>query len=113
MTLRAHRVSWAIHYGQVPDDIQVLHRCDNPQCVNPSHLFLGDSTDNNRDTFAKGRQPIGEQHGGSKLKWDQVREIRRRWAGVQGKFGIKALSRELGIHRKTFRDILNGVIWKE
>lgn len=51
----AHRVSWALTYGPVPDGLDVLHKCDNPPCVNPEHLFLGTQRDNNLDRDAKGR----------------------------------------------------------
>jgi len=51
----AHRVSWEIHFGPIPDGIRVLHACDNPPCVRPFHLFLGTQKDNNRDREAKGR----------------------------------------------------------
>ena len=51
----AHRVSWEIHYGPIPKDMCVLHRCDNPPCVRPDHLFIGTKKDNALDSVAKGR----------------------------------------------------------
>jgi hypothetical protein len=51
----AHRVAWESSFGPIPDGLFVLHRCDNPPCVRPDHLFLGTNTDNVRDSVAKGR----------------------------------------------------------
>src|SRR3990167_8700408 len=74
---RAHRVAWLLHYGQIDAGLLVLHKCDNPCCVNPKHLFLGTASDNILDAAAKGRMAHGEKNGNRKLTTDQVLTIRQ------------------------------------
>lgn len=62
-TIKAHRYSWELHNGPIPEGLWVLHKCDNRPCVNPSHLFLGTQQDNMRDAWNKGRLPLPENKG--------------------------------------------------
>ena len=77
--ITAHRVSWKLYRGDIPDDMCVCHSCDNPSCVNPNHLFLGTTLDNIQDMVRKGRSPRmrGIRNGMSKLQPNDVHEIRR------------------------------------
>ena len=74
----AHRLAWTRANGQIPNGLCVLHSCDNPLCVDPAHLFLGDDAANAADRERKGRNrpPIGEDQGRARLTNEQVRRIR-------------------------------------
>lgn len=76
--IQAHRLSWELHNGPVPDGECVLHSCDTPACVNPAHLFTGTHIDNMADMAAKGRThlPKGEGNGRAKLTTQDVIDIR-------------------------------------
>lgn len=79
---RAHRVAWALTYGPIPDGLWVLHRCDNPPCVRPDHLFLGDAFVNMQDCVQKGRH--GSQvHPESRPRGSQHWRARQRQAGLE------------------------------
>lgn len=106
----AHRVSWAIHCYAITPDLLVLHKCDNPPCVNPKHLFLGNSAINNADKIAKGRDRYGisqgSKHGCAKLNEDQVREIR---ASADKRIHLAA---RYGVSRRQIADIQNNKVWR-
>lgn len=111
----AHRVSWIIFHGEIPiDDTRygtacVLHRCDNPACVNPDHLFLGDQKANAEDSVSKGRWGKrgckGEKHGRARLTEGDVMKIR------SSDKSTRELANELGVSQSTIAHILKGRTW--
>jgi len=107
---RAHRVSFMIHYGSTRGGMHVLHRCDNPACVNPSHLFEGTNTDNVADMVDKERNPRGETCGLSRFSESQILEIRSKY--VKNVYGMKRLAREFGTCQSTINKILKRRTWK-
>ncbi len=114
-SLRAHRVMWVMVNGSIPPGMVVCHRCDNPGCVRPDHLFLGTLKDNARDCAAKGRMArqrnpyLGRTE--RKLTADKVRAIR---AAYTGRYGQKAeLARMYGVSATVIRHILTRKIWRQ
>jgi len=106
--LKAHRISYFLHYGELPDDLCVCHRCDNRQCVNPAHLFLGTYADNRADCVNKDRQSKGSKNGKSKLTPDQVQEIRRLYEMGRSQ---SVLARQFDISRSAISAIITSTNW--
>lgn len=123
--VRANRLSWTQHRGPIPEGLMVCHRCDNPACVNPDHLWLGTAADNLGDMAAKGRAAKGDQNGArlypervargekqglSKLSESQVLSIREEYAA--GGISKDALGRKFGVTGSTIRFIVTRKTWK-
>ena len=104
----ASRVSYEIATGQeLPDDIDVLHRCDVRLCVNPAHLFLGTHKDNMLDMHVKGRMPTVA------LKPEQVRQIRQILSSQPYKRGMGTeLARQFGVHVSTIHSLRKGKTYR-
>lgn len=110
--IRANRFAYLITKKELPDDMMVCHTCDNPKCVNPSHLFLGTAKDNIQDCVKKGRKFIsaGELCGTSKLKEDDVKKIFELWkSGLYTKTG---LAKMFNLAQPHVSRIINGNSWK-
>lgn len=104
---RAHRVAWELEHGAIPAATMVLHHCDNPPCVRPSHLFLGNHAVNMADMEAKGRagRNYGEKNGRHKLTDSEREEVRSlHCTGI----GYRRLSRMFHVSRPAIRYIVTG-----
>jgi len=125
---KAHKVSWELHRGPIPDGQCVLHHCDFPECSNPEHLFLGTQKDNALDREQKGRMPHyageehwtrhkperlarGETHGNAVLSVEQVIEIRREFTGKYGE--QKAFAKKYNVDVQTIRRVTQGKTYAE
>lgn len=103
-------MAYELEFGPVPFGLWVLHRCDNPICCNPTHLFLGTVADNNHDSRVKGRNAKGMKHGRrSRLTPEIVAEIRSKY--VKGIHGFKKLAKEYDLYTSTIDRIVNRKIW--
>ena len=107
--LSTHRVAYELEYGPIPVGMHVLHRCDNPPCVRPVHLWLGTDMDNVRDAMAKGRKnDKGARNPNAKLNENQVRDIRGRRSSGES---AQSISDDLNLHVQTIRKIVRGARW--
>lgn len=106
--MSSHRVSYLIYKGEIPENMNVCHKCDNKLCVNPDHLFLGSQADNIRDKIKKGRQTNGEKAWNAKLTKTQVKVIRE--AHKNG-FQMKQIRDYFKISWTSISNIINKKRW--
>jgi hypothetical protein len=107
----AHRALWMLTNGPIPAGLFVLHRCDNPPCCNPDHLFLGTPADNMRDMSEKGRAKgarKGEGHHNAKLTADQVRHIRTL---ITSGLSVRKIASMLSVSHGAVGHIRKGTCW--
>lgn len=119
----AHRISYELFIGTIPQGMHVLHKCDNPSCVNPEHLFIGTHSDNMIDKKAKGRvvSHYGEDHW-SRSKPESVRRGSRHPNSIltdsdvlfirQSTEQTSVLCKKFGVERSTIKKIRSGASWK-
>lgn len=111
--LYSHRLAYTLANGPIPDGMFVCHRCDNPPCVRPDHLWLGTNADNIADRHQKGRTrtspPFGENASTSKLRAVEVIALREAHAAGAT---LEALARRYGVHHNTVQAIVVGKNWR-
>ena len=111
-TKYAHRIAYELHKGEIPDNMCVCHSCDNPACINPSHLFLGTQRENVADCISKGRSntPKGENHHKAKLTESDVHQIKHLLA--EANLTLKQIANTFGVKLETISNIKTGKSWK-
>lgn len=109
--IRVHRVSFMIKFGEIPTGLCVCHKCDNPPCVNPEHLFLGTHADNIKDMFAKHRNnpPRGQRNHSAKLNERKVRLIRKIVSSHS--MSNRRIAKRFGVSSQSIDAIANGRSW--
>jgi hypothetical protein len=105
----AHRVAWELTNGPIPDGMLALHRCDNPSCINPAHLFIGTQKDNMQDMLTKRRHYVGRHS--AKVTEEQIAEIRRRFKPRGPGANRAKLAAEYGLSVSQIRRIALSINW--
>lgn len=104
----AHRASYEIHKGPIPEGLKVLHRCDNPPCCNPNHLFLGTDAENVADKVGKKRHAFGERAASAKLAEADINEIRQLH---KSGFSASKIAATYKVSPSTINRIVKGKGW--
>lgn len=111
--MHAHRLSYEVFIGNIPDNLCVLHKCDNRKCVNPEHLWLGTKKDNTQDMINKNRKVIvplqGESNGMSKLTKENVKSIRQTYSNI---INCTQLSKVYGVSISAIDRIVRNKTWR-
>lgn len=108
--VQAHRYSYKLHFGEIPDKKYVCHHCDNRKCVNPNHLFVGTMFDNIADRDKKGRQAKGNDFPNTVLNEFLVREIR--YLHSLGNISNRKLAKKFNVSAGTIQAVLEHRTWK-
>jgi hypothetical protein len=104
----ASRISWEITNGAIPEGLDVCHHCDNPPCVNPNHLFLGNASDNIKDAVSKGRiNHRGEKNSNAKITYSLAEEIRNSC------LPYRKLAEIYGLSKAAIYYIKNNITWNQ
>jgi len=112
-TVKAHRFSWELHRGKIPEGMIICHKCDNPPCVNPDHLFIGTYQDNIDDQIRKGRLGRGETSNRATITEDQAVEAIRLYAKYGKSYGVLVrIAREVGGGYNAVSQVIRGSSWQ-
>jgi len=118
---KAHRIAWILTFGEIPDGMLVCHKCDNPPCCNPMHLFCGTNKDNTQDCIQKGRFKAGSDSNGnkargeraskSKLTESDVHYIREHCVLRSRQCGATVMGRKFGVSKAAILAIIHRKSW--
>ena len=107
----AHQIAYELHHGVSVAGKSVCHRCDNPACCNPFHLYLGTHQQNMQDRNQRQRTASGERNGRARLTWPLVREIRAAYKPF--KCSAPKLAEQFGVNIHVVKDIIANKTWRE